>query len=433
MGNKYQRPSGAYTGQAGLNNRSKYIDDATATPRRAISSQKMDGDVNYLIDAVNALDDASGTRASIAERLDVSLNADGTLKVSVAGALDEFIVHQNPGAIARLDNSTFTLAGGDFRALYGVNRRVRVMVGGQPLVGDVASCSFAGGITTVSLVDLIDPVGNLGLISAAPTQVAYGPLTPGGRGNSPRRTEALTFTVGSNTVALNNDAGDLALRHNGSLVARVGAGGLSGLAPASVGPAALAAPVAEALNPVGTVVAYAGSTAPAGWQLCFGQAVSRTTFAALFTVLGTTYGAGDGSTTFNLPDLRGRTPFGLDNMGGTDAGRLNTANTLGLSGGAQLKTLTSDNVTLTVANLPSHSHATTIDSNLASGHGTNTGSLARGVQNGSFLSDYNLGGTTGTPSIFPTASVGSGTAFTVTDTNVDFMPPFLQLNYMIKV
>ncbi|MCA3244381.1 MAG: tail fiber protein [Alphaproteobacteria bacterium] len=223
------------------------------------------------------------------------------------------------------------------------------------------------------------------------------------------------------------------MRHNGNLVARVGAGGLSGLAPASVGSAALAAAVAEALNPVGLVSPFAGTAAPNGWLFCFGQAVSRTTFAALFTVLGTAYGAGDGTTTFNLPDLRGRTPFGLDNMGGTDAGRLNTANSLGVSGGAQLKTLTSDNVTLSVANLPSHSHATTIDTNLASGHGTNTGSLARGVQNGSFLSDYNLGGTTGSPSIFPTANTGSGTAFTVTDTNVDFMPPFLQLNYIIKV
>ncbi len=433
MGTKYQRPSGAYAGQAALGNRTKYSDDSTATPRRAISSQKMDGDLNYLIDAVNGLDDASGSRTSIAERLDVSLNADGTLKVSVAGALDEFVVHQSPGSIARSDNSTFTMAGGDFRNLYSVNRRVRVVVAGQPLVGDVASCSFGSGLTTVSLVDLTDTSGNLGIIAAAPTQVAYGPLTPGSRGNMPRRTDGLTFTVGSNTVACNNESGSLAFRHNGSLVATIGSGGLSGLAAGSVSPAALQAAVAEALNPVGVIQTYAGNNAPAGWQLCAGQALSRTTFAALFTVLGTTYGAGDGSTTFNLPDLRGRTTFGLDNMGGTDAGRLNTTNTLGLAGGAQLKTLTSDTVTLSVANLPSHNHATTIDSNLTSGHGTDTGGLAQSIQNGTFGSDYNLGGTSGTPTLFPTANSGSGTAFTVTDTNVDFMPPFLHLNYIIKV
>ena len=54
---------------------------------------------------------------------------------------------------------------------------------------------------------------------------------------------------------------------------------------------------------VGAVVAFAGSTSPDGWLLCDGSAVSRTTYAALFAVIGTTYGSGDGSTTFNLPNL----------------------------------------------------------------------------------------------------------------------------------
>ena len=54
---------------------------------------------------------------------------------------------------------------------------------------------------------------------------------------------------------------------------------------------------------VGAVIAFAGSTSPAGWLLCDGSAVSRTDYAALFAVIGTTYGTGDGSTTFNLPNL----------------------------------------------------------------------------------------------------------------------------------
>lgn len=54
---------------------------------------------------------------------------------------------------------------------------------------------------------------------------------------------------------------------------------------------------------VGAVVAFAGSTSPTGWLLCDGSAVSRTDYAALFAVIGTTYGTGDGSTTFNLPNL----------------------------------------------------------------------------------------------------------------------------------
>lgn len=57
------------------------------------------------------------------------------------------------------------------------------------------------------------------------------------------------------------------------------------------------------VNPVGVVQAFAGSTTPDGWLLCDGSAVSRTTYADLFAVIGTTYGTGDGSTTFNLPNL----------------------------------------------------------------------------------------------------------------------------------
>lgn len=72
----------------------------------------------------------------------------------------------------------------------------------------------------------------------------------------------------------------------------------------------------------GMLIPHAGTTAPDGFLLCFGQAVSRTTYAALFAVISTTYGAGDGSTTFNLPDMRGRAPAGKDDMGGSAASRL---------------------------------------------------------------------------------------------------------------
>ena len=68
--------------------------------------------------------------------------------------------------------------------------------------------------------------------------------------------------------------------------------------------------------PSGIIMPFAGATTPAGWLLCDGSAISRTTYSSLFTALGTTHGAGDGSTTFNLPDLRGRTIAGKDDMGG---------------------------------------------------------------------------------------------------------------------
>ena len=77
--------------------------------------------------------------------------------------------------------------------------------------------------------------------------------------------------------------------------------------------------------PVGATMPYPGTTAPGGWLLCDGSAISRTTYIALFAVCGTQYGVGDNSTTFNLPDLRGRFPLGKDNMGGASANRVTAA------------------------------------------------------------------------------------------------------------
>lgn len=118
----------------------------------------------------------------------------------------------------------------------------------------------------------------------------------------------------------------------------------------------------------GTIQDFAGAAAPAGWLLCFGQAVSRTTYAALFAAIGTAFGVGDGSTTFNLPDLRGRTTFGKDDMGGTAANRLTaaagiTGTTLGAVGGGQT-------VTLTTNEMPSHTHIDGIAGQVAGSTGT---------------------------------------------------------------
>lgn len=71
----------------------------------------------------------------------------------------------------------------------------------------------------------------------------------------------------------------------------------------------------------GIMAPFAGNTVPGGWLNCNGQAVSRTTYAALFTAIGTTWGAGDAVTTFNVPDLRGEFLRGLDQGRGIDTGR----------------------------------------------------------------------------------------------------------------
>jgi microcystin-dependent protein len=100
--------------------------------------------------------------------------------------------------------------------------------------------------------------------------------------------------------------------------------------------------------PLGGMMPYIGlSGAPnSAFALPFGQLISRTTYATLFALIGTNWSAGDGSTTFGLPDLRGRAVFGLDNMGGSAAGRITVAGGnvdgtgIGNQGGAQNQTLT---------------------------------------------------------------------------------------------
>lgn len=89
---------------------------------------------------------------------------------------------------------------------------------------------------------------------------------------------------------------------------------------------------------VGEIIGFGGGVAPTGWLICDGSAVSRATYASLFAVVGTTYGIGDGTTTFNLPDLAGRFPLGADG----DHAR-------GTIGGLE-------QITIGLTNLPSHTH-----------------------------------------------------------------------------
>jgi len=93
--------------------------------------------------------------------------------------------------------------------------------------------------------------------------------------------------------------------------------------------------------PAGTLLPYGGSSAPTGYLLAYGQAVSRTTYSALFAVVGTSFGEGDSSTTFNVPDMRGRIIGGLDNLGGSSANRVvaAAADTIGGAVGAETHTI----------------------------------------------------------------------------------------------
>ena len=123
--------------------------------------------------------------------------------------------------------------------------------------------------------------------------------------------------------------------------------------------------------PIGSIAQFGGENAPTNWLFCNGQAVSRETYAELFSVIGTTYGDGDGSTTFNLPDFSSRSPMGVGT--GTDGTNSETT-TLGQEKGEYTHQLT-------VHAMPSHNH--TLGTNInCTAFGTNN-SLARGT-NGSF-------------------------------------------------
>ena len=192
--------------------------------------------------------------------------------------------------------------------------------------------------------------------------------------------------------------------------------------------------------PVGVVNPFAGATAPAGWLLCFGQAVSRTAYPVLFTTLSTTYGVGDGTTTFNLPDLRGRTIAGLDNMGGADAGRLDIANSSGTVVGSQY-------VTLTSAEMPSHTHTQNSHNHTQNSHNHSLGGgqdfgMFFGGNDGGFatfalqVQAINQGTYQGSYSA--THNTATNNATTATNQNTggggahNNMQPTMVLNYIIK-
>jgi microcystin-dependent protein len=209
-----------------------------------------------------------------------------------------------------------------------------------------------------------------------------------------------------------------------------------------------AVPNATEIMPAGTVTQTARITAPTGWLLCEGQAVSRTIFARLFDAIGTTYGTGDGSTTFTLPNLRGRVPVGRDTT-------QTEFDVLGEAGGDKT-------VSLTEAQLPSHSHTTPNHSHTFSGTTSENGFHAHNASqpyriyngvvqiNGEGIAGGPAGTNFGNFNAMPTFSTsGSGShTHTYSGTTSNASPttnttgsgqahqnlqPYIVLNYMIKV
>lgn len=187
--------------------------------------------------------------------------------------------------------------------------------------------------------------------------------------------------------------------------------------------------------PIGAMMAYGGAAAPNGWLLCFGQAVSRTAFPSLFATIGTAYGIGDGTTTFNLPDKRGRASIGADNMGGAAANNVTNgvsgvnAAVVGASGGnqnAQTDTLTATSVATSGVTDPGHTHP-------LSGDGVLLGIVGAGFLWGSGGSGYSFGDAV-TQTGYTSLSVATSVTTTVTSGltgSSQNMPPVEVDNWII--
>lgn len=151
------------------------------------------------------------------------------------------------------------------------------------------------------------------------------------------------------------------------------------------------------LVPTGSVIPYAGQAAPQGWLLCDGAAVSRTAYAGLYSVIGNTYGAGDGVNTFNLPNLTARIPLGVG------SGRVP-----GNSGGEESHTLN-------INEIPAHNHGAPTAPYTTAGGAETTGSG---------IPPHN-GVPSGGSWVIGAGQAGGGGAH-------NNMQPFLVLNYIVR-
>jgi len=173
----------------------------------------------------------------------------------------------------------------------------------------------------------------------------------------------------------------------------------------------------EGVN-TGIIVPWTNGSIPSGFLDCDGTAVSRTTYAALFAVVGTNYGAGDGSTTFNVPDLTDRTCVGTSpTKAQFSTGGANTVTTTGNVAGS------AGNTTLTLDQLPSHTHPSGGQRGSNMGTVDNNSSFSRGAGGNSTGASGNAGGDGSHSHSFSGNFTGGADSV---------LQPYLTLNYIIK-
>jgi microcystin-dependent protein len=202
--------------------------------------------------------------------------------------------------------------------------------------------------------------------------------------------------------------------------------------------------------PTGVINMWGTTTAPTNWLLCDGTAVSRTTYAALFAVISTTYGVGDNSTTFNLPNLKGKVPVGRDSAD-------TSFDSMGETGGAKTHTLSSAEMPLHTHIQNSHnhsqnSHTHTTDTQGNHNHGGSVGTGEFLYRDGAYNTGYNSwvgnvylamtwnGGTAYAGSHSHNVNGQTATNIAQTATNQyagsssahNNLQPYIVLNYIIK-
>ena len=252
---------------------------------------------------------------------------------------------------------------GDFSTILTTGRRVKLTSGAGTHLGTVSASAFSAGVTVVTLLNDV------------------GPLDP----------------------SLNSFSYGFLSASQGSVPDCF----FDGLTTNFVGPVNFNPLSAFNLIPAGIVFEYAGSIAPPGYALTYGQSLLRSDFPGLFAAIGTAFGFVDGLH-FNVPDIRGCFPLGKDNMGGVAAGRITVASVgganalvLGGRGGEQTHLLT-------IAEMPSHSHQRTY---VASANSDQAGATNQTTVARTDLAVYPAGG----------------------DQPHSTTPPYLTMNYIIRL
>ena len=317
----------------------------------------------------------------------------------------------NPSAITfprfNADNTVTALNDADFRTAIGA--------GTSSTTGTVTSISTTSPITGGTITG----TGTIGINAASANTASYVvQRDASGNFSAGTITASLTGTASTATNLAGGGAGQVPYQSASGTTAMLSAG-TSGQVLTSSG---TSAPTWSNVMPSGTIMQYAGATAPTGYLICDGSAVSRTTYATLFAVTSTTYGVGNGSTTFNLPNLQSRLPIGA----GTGSGL--TLRTRGTTYGTETFTLASGNIPqLTSGNMSanaSHSHTQLRPSYVYVGSGGGAGNAAGTIIQ---TSDNVSGPQIQSQSTEHTHSVGN-----ITPSAVTFLPPSLALNYIIK-